>query len=249
LRQTIVRGSVTDVAVAKLAINATLSMRAAWANEVGWKASNMGADPAIVFQALSAEPRIGGTSYMMPGPPPGGPCLPRDLVVWSDLDHEWNPGRVPNLPRWARASEARARTRDDNSTITDAVSRTHDIANEVLVDRAVTFAKEKVLHDGGTVGIIGLGYKLHAHDITESIGPRIATALHHERYKVLGYDPSVTALVRRHHPAIEMVDGAREFARRADAIIICLPYHEDMEFLREADLSQRPILQLHVLGS
>lgn len=76
-------GDVTSIACAKLAINATLSMRVAWANDVAAQVETFGGDVDKVFEAIAAEPRIGGTSYMSPGLPPGGPCLPRDLDVWA----------------------------------------------------------------------------------------------------------------------------------------------------------------------
>jgi len=69
------------IAVAKLAINATLSSRIAWANDVAERAISFGANPYDVIRALGADPRI-GSSHMRWGHPPGGPCIPRDMEVW-----------------------------------------------------------------------------------------------------------------------------------------------------------------------
>lgn len=79
-RPVIVSGA-TTIACAKLAINATLSSRIAWANDVAVRAKAFGADPDVVCKIIGMDPRI-GPAFGNPGFPPGGPCLPRDLDVW-----------------------------------------------------------------------------------------------------------------------------------------------------------------------
>lgn len=157
----IVQGDVKSIALAKLAINATLSMRAAWANEVSGMVVSLSANPRIVFQALGAEPRIGGTAYMLPGPPPGGPCLPRDLETWNSLG---------------------------NTLLAAAADRAHTLVRNATARRAAAWA---AANSGGRAAIVvaGLGYKKGGPDITDAVGPEIVKLLRAGGYTVLGYDP------------------------------------------------------------
>ncbi|MEQ1571553.1 MAG: nucleotide sugar dehydrogenase, partial [Myxococcota bacterium] len=70
----------TDLAsacVAKLAANAMLAVRVAFANEVGRWASASGASVVDVLHVVGLDPRI-GPSHLRPSLGFGGPCLPKD---------------------------------------------------------------------------------------------------------------------------------------------------------------------------
>ena len=79
-----VRGDARTIATAKLAINATLSQRIAWANSIASLCEHLDVNTDTVLQAVTMDPRL-GFGYMRPGWKPAGPCLPRDLDVWNDL--------------------------------------------------------------------------------------------------------------------------------------------------------------------
>jgi nucleotide sugar dehydrogenase len=63
--------------IAKLATNAFLTMKIAFANAIGDLATRAGADPARVLDAVGADGRIGRRSLSY-GFGYGGPCFPRD---------------------------------------------------------------------------------------------------------------------------------------------------------------------------
>ena len=77
-------GDPLSIAVAKLAINVSLSSRIAWANEIAEMCRAVGASSEKVLEAVGGDARI-GSAYLKPGWSPAGPCLPRDLDVWCSL--------------------------------------------------------------------------------------------------------------------------------------------------------------------
>ncbi len=62
----------------KLASNAMLAARVAFANELTDHACGVGADVDQLWAGVTADPRIGG-SHLRPSPGFGGPCLPKDV--------------------------------------------------------------------------------------------------------------------------------------------------------------------------
>ena len=80
----VVVGDPESIAVAKLAINVSLSMRIAWANELADVCRRYRVSDTVVLEAVRSDPRL-GRGYLGVGFPPGGPCLPRDLEVWTQL--------------------------------------------------------------------------------------------------------------------------------------------------------------------
>lgn len=138
----VIRGSHVDIAMAKMAINATLSSRTAWANDVAARAVAIGADPNIVLKAVRADPRI-GSSCMYAGPPPGGPCLPRDMDVWSS---------IPGL-----------------NDLADQMLDAHRQATGKILHQAQQWVKQNI-GIYRRVALLGLTYNPRGLDITNSIG-------------------------------------------------------------------------------
>jgi UDPglucose 6-dehydrogenase len=73
----------TEAELVKLASNAHLAMRVAFANEVAWMSKQLGADAVQVLRGVRGDPRI-GDQYLQEGPGFAGPCLPKDIrALWS----------------------------------------------------------------------------------------------------------------------------------------------------------------------
>jgi UDPglucose 6-dehydrogenase len=75
-----------EAEIAKLALNSYLSVKITFANTIANACRGVGADPLAVLDAIGADRRV-GHDLLKPGGPPGGPCLPRDLVAiraWLD---------------------------------------------------------------------------------------------------------------------------------------------------------------------
>lgn len=141
----VIQGDYVSIAAAKMAINATLSARTAWANDVASRAHAVGANPDVVLSAVRADPRI-GSSCMYAGPPPGGPCLPRDMAVWSSISGNGSYGLV------------------------DMTMKVHEETAKKIVQRASRWIYEHGNGDGSKVAILGVTYNPKGLDVTNSIG-------------------------------------------------------------------------------
>lgn len=75
------RLSLTDAEIAKLSLNVGLVVKIAYANTVGALVAAHGGNSRQVADAIGADHRI-GRAFLSPGPPPAGPCLPRDGVAF-----------------------------------------------------------------------------------------------------------------------------------------------------------------------
>lgn len=161
-------GAIVDtprtIAIAKLAINVTLSLKIAWANELASVCRWHGVPESIVIQAVGSDPRI-GSSYFEAGWPASGPCLPRDLETW--------------------VSFARTRMAD---AVVDRNARTR---NEKLAEAytcALRLSKNK------RVGVLGLVYNPRALDVTYSFGVALTRRFLDLGWEVLAYDPMQESL-------------------------------------------------------
>lgn len=74
----VVHTSRATAELAKLASNAMLAVRVAFANELTDAAERAGADAEALWRAVGLDPRI-GPAHLRPSPGFGGPCLPKDV--------------------------------------------------------------------------------------------------------------------------------------------------------------------------
>ena len=159
---TILTGDYLSIALTKLAINTTLSVKISWANEIAAVVRELGGSVSTVFEGLHADPRI-GADYNMPGWPACGPCLKRDMDVWTEF--------------------AGTRYISQASVDVDAITRHRFVAQVVNTVQSVNLPK---------VAILGITYNPGALDLTKSRGLAIAAALISEDISVKIYDPAGT---------------------------------------------------------
>lgn len=76
------RLSLTDAEIAKLGLNVGLTVKLAYASTVSALVAAHGGNPRQVADAIGADHRI-GRAFLSPGPPPAGPCLPRDGLAFT----------------------------------------------------------------------------------------------------------------------------------------------------------------------
>lgn len=76
-----------EAEIAKLAINTYLTVKISFANMLGELCSAAGAQPSMVAAVVGSDRRI-GRSFLQPGAPPGGPCLPRDTIALQAFGEE-----------------------------------------------------------------------------------------------------------------------------------------------------------------
>lgn len=148
----------TTAACAKLALNATLSARLAWINDVAVRAQKFGADPETVCRVVGLDPRI-GPAMGLAGWPPSGPCLPRDLTTWLSVQ---GVGMAEAVLVSHRTTQRR-------------------ILKEIFDQVIAVSPRPKIL-------VIGLTYKEKALDYTNALGMTFAKEAARRGFDVSAYD-------------------------------------------------------------
>lgn len=147
--QNVRRMSFVNAELAKLATNAYLSLKIAYANVLGQICENIpGANVDVVTQAVGSDHRIGG-AYLRAGLPAGGVCLPRDLEAIAQITPAdlfdgitfWNKDYFQQI---TRAIERRLKRTDTIAILGTAYSATTSL-------RIVSwgYALEHALKDSG----------------------------------------------------------------------------------------------------
>lgn len=156
------RMSLVNAELAKIAVNAFITMKLSYANNLGEICEGLlGADAAVVAAAVGMDSRI-GVSYLRPALAYGGPCFPRDTRAYAALASEV--GTEANLAVAAQAINVRQTDR--------------------LVGRILSLLKE----DAG-VSVLGLAYKPYTTVTDESPGVALAEALIESGVRTTVYDP------------------------------------------------------------
>ena len=159
-------GDPLSIAVAKLAINVSLSSRIAWANEINMMCQELGASTEKVLEAVGGDHRI-GSAYLKPGWSPAGPCLPRDLDVWCAI--------TP-------------------LNISSSIKDVHFKTRQRIIATTMEWIEQCGLQKP-VVGVLGLVYNPGAADTTLSQGMAIVDACVGRGWPVLGYDPMGGSIV------------------------------------------------------
>ncbi len=181
--------------IAKLATNAFLTMKIAFANAIGDLAVRADADPERVLAAVGADPRV-GTAFLRYGFGYGGPCLPRD-------------NRALNLfaaERGCRLLQAEA---------TDAMNERHRAFQ--LEELRKTHPEDEPIH------VDLLSYKPGTDILVESQRLALAVELARSGRRVVIHErPGVVAEVRALFGDLFEYRGrqrSRAESRRADAVV------------------------------
>lgn len=153
----------TEAELAKIGVNAYLTMKMSFANTLGEMSEGYKARGYLVAGAIGSDPRIGG-AYLKPGRPYGGPCFPRDTLAFA---------------RAAREVEA-------FHALADAVHATNRQQGDRWFHRLLDLTRPSQI-----VAVLGLAYKPGTDVTTESFGLRLATQLQSHGREVHAFDPLV----------------------------------------------------------
>lgn len=155
----------TEAEIAKIALNAYITMKVSFANSIGELAEAYGANPRKILEAVGADSRV-GQKYLQPGPPYAGPCFPRDNRALQQA------GRVVEvgLP----------------------LALATDLVNDDQVTRMV---ERVVARNPKTVTVLGIAYRAGAPTDDESPGRRLAAQLAARGIGVVAWDPQLPALM------------------------------------------------------
>ncbi|MBV9094464.1 MAG: UDP-glucose/GDP-mannose dehydrogenase family protein [Streptosporangiaceae bacterium] len=191
---------VTDLATAelvKLAANSFLAAKISFVNAMAEICEIVGADSAMLAQALGYDPRIGG-SALRPGLGFGGGCLPKDTRAFA--------GQAAEL---GAAQPA-------------ALLRSVDAINTGRRDRMVQLAAELAGGSlaGTRVGVLGLAFKPGTDDIRDSPAMAVATAVSDLGALVTAFDPAAMDRARAQQPRFRYARSVLEAACDADVLLV-----------------------------
>jgi GDP-mannose 6-dehydrogenase len=150
--------------LAKLADNALHALKVGFANEIGRYAARLGVEPSTVSQILLADGRPGQPSYLRPGAPFGGPCLPKDTHALSQAMREAGVA----APLIAGVLDSNA---EHLRFLLDEIGRRAPPAARLL--------------------LVGLTFKDDTDDIRASPSVDLAEALLERRYRLAIHDPDL----------------------------------------------------------
>lgn len=199
----IVRMNTVNAELAKLAVNAYITVKITFANTLARMCERLpGANVDTVTDAVGLDTRI-GSKYLKGAIGYGGPCFPRDNRALARL------GQQLGLP--AKLAE-----------VTDAVNRSQ-------VDFLVALTKSK-LPKKGKVGILGLAYKPNTDVVEESQGLLLAQSLLSEGIPTTVYDPLATQMARTElEGPVSFAGSLEECIKESDVVVITT---QDEEFGR-----------------
>lgn len=157
------RMTLTNAEIAKISLNAYVTMKISFANVLAEICETIpAADAHVVTDAIGSDSRV-GRKYLTPGAAYGGPCFPRDT----------------------RAFTAFAQEHHGFSVLAEATQKVNEHQLERVMDIIKSCASDN------SVAVLGLAYKPGT-DVTEAaFGTILAERLKAESYRVATHDPTV----------------------------------------------------------
>jgi len=202
---------VTDLNTAeavKYANNAWHATKVVFANEIGTFCKAHEIDSHKVMEIVCADRRLNiSTAYLRPGFAYGGSCLPKDL----------------------RAVRYRAKTRDLNLPMLNALSESNDLAIQNVAEMVMGAGSRRV-------GLIGLSFKAGTDDLRESPAVGLAERLFGKGYDLKIFDANVNysklmgsnlSYIQNHIPHLSerLTDDLSAVAAHGDTIVVT---HSDL---------------------
>jgi len=217
----IVRTTICNAELAKISLNAFITMKITFANTLAEIAEKIpSGDVDVVSQMLGFDSRI-GRKYLTGGTAYGGPCFPRDNKAFATFARQ--------VGCEVRLSEAA------------------DEVNKHQNERIVELVKQRIGKvEGMNIAILGLTYKPNTDVIEEAAAIKIASALLQEGAKLQVYDPAgmENACEVLGEANIEYAGSVKECLKDAEFCIIATPWDE-FRNLKPEDFTQnmkRPVL-------
>ena len=198
----IVRSTLYNAELAKISLNAFVTMKISFANTIAEMCERIpGGDADVVSKVLGCDSRI-GCKYLTAGISYGGPCFPRDNKAFSSF---------------ARKIGCKAR-----------LSEATDRVNKEQVNRIIYLLKQKLGKvKGKKFAILGLTYKPNTEVIEESASIEIAKALVRKGAMVAVYDPAGMENARGVlAEGVKYAGSAKQCLEGAELAILAVPWDE-----------------------
>lgn len=192
------RMSIISAELCKISVNAYVTMKISFTNQLRLIAQGLGADPEVILNALGQDTRIGG-KYLRPGLSYGGPCFPRDnrLLAWT------------------------AKQAGVQAHLAEATDRVNEAAKTDLFERV-----KKAAPAPGPIAVLGMAYKPNTYITEESAGLHLAQQLKRGGYRVLVHDVHSTPENSPVLHEFELLpDPSRADSwKGVAAVVICCPW-------------------------
>ena len=196
----IVRTSIVEAELAKIAINCFITTKISFANTLGEVCEKLpNANANTVTSILGLDHRI-GAGCLKAGLGFGGPCFPRDNKAFSFL----------------------AKQLGCQSWLAEATDKVNAIQANRVIEKV-----ERRLRGNGAVAILGLSYKPDTEIVEASQSLEIAKNLSDLGYKVKVYDPQAMENAKTIlGDKVIYADSAQECIKNVDLCIIDTPWSE-----------------------
>jgi len=197
----IARMSIASAEVAKVALNAYITLKISFANHLANVCERVpGADVDAITQAVGTDSRI-SRKYFTGGMAFGGTCFPRDTFAFKKLS------AAVGL----------------ESPLMDATETINDLQNAQLFD-----AVHACRTGSGAVGVAGVAFRRDTPVITGSPAVELVEKLLADRVRVIVFDPLATELARRRFgSAIEYAESMEACLAQSEVVAVT---HRSREF-------------------
>ncbi|MGV0581382.1 UDP-glucose/GDP-mannose dehydrogenase family protein [Mycolicibacterium elephantis] len=200
---------VTDLHTAelvKVSANAFLATKISFINAISEVCEAVGADVAVLADALGHDPRI-GRRFLTAGLGFGGGCLPKDIRAFMARAGELGASEALTFLREVDNINMRRRTR--------------------MVELATTACGGSLL--GANIAVLGAAFKPDSDDVRDSPALNVAGMLQLNGATVNVYDPRAMENSRRVFPTLNYSTSVVEACDRADAVLVLTEWREFVE--------------------
>ncbi|BBY80708.1 UDP-glucose/GDP-mannose dehydrogenase family protein [Mycolicibacterium pulveris] len=200
---------VTDLQTAelvKVSANAFLATKISFINAISEVCEAVGADVAVLADALGHDPRI-GRRFLNAGLGFGGGCLPKDIRAFMARAGELGASEALTFLREVDNINMRRRTR--------------------MVELATTACGGSL--PGSNIAVLGAAFKPDSDDVRDSPALDVAGMLQLNGATVNVYDPRALENSRRVFPTLNYSTSVVEACDRADAVLVLTEWREFAE--------------------
>lgn len=192
--------------VVKVSANAFLATKISFINAISEVCEAVGADVAVLADALGHDPRI-GRRFLTAGLGFGGGCLPKDIRAFMARAGELGASEALTFLREVDNINMRRRTR--------------------MVELATTACGGSLL--GANIAVLGAAFKPDSDDVRDSPALNVAGMLQLNGATVNVYDPRAMENSRRVFPTLNYSTSVVEACDRADAVLVLTEWREFVE--------------------
>ncbi|MGO4691660.1 UDP-glucose dehydrogenase family protein [Glaciibacter sp. 2TAF33] len=187
----------------KVSANAFLATKISFINAISEVCTAVGADVALLADALGYDTRI-GRQFLNAGLGFGGGCLPKDIRA---LMH--------------RANELGAHSASDLLQEVDEINMRQ---RQRVIDLTLEACDGSVLNR--RIGVLGSAFKPDTDDVRDSPALNVAAALQLRGAQVVVYDPEARESAARIFPTLGYADTAEDAVTGAHAVLVLTEWPE-----------------------